>query len=376
MKAPEYIASPTPKDYRVAAEYAFMTGDIEEAADMISAALAMSPNDEDCFSVLDRITQGTNTPLDLFDTDKNPFFGRAAVRARLLAKAGQYSEALEVLAQVVAFRPEVPYLGWVLPWLRASGKKSIWQEERHTTSWKRLLDALLPPVEKDDPRSPNVDAATEILTQLVERHRDAQNLMTLYLQWQKQLGQPERALETLRRIESSQSNWSHFARKAQVLRQLRQPEECILSFEKAAALQPKETSLWLDLSDLYLETGKPGRCIDALERVLALEPHNLWAQSTRAYVNAIRTKDVASYEFLRQQSRNNARAATLLRDAELTSHTLNVPDSPGTRVLFDFCRRAVEQKKNAPSKTDAPHLKLRVVRPEPPSFHRAFRYSV
>jgi tetratricopeptide (TPR) repeat protein len=368
----EFIAAPEGDDYCVAAEHALLTGDLAQAASMIAAALGKDPLEPRYHELLGRITAASRDPLELFNVRTDPFFGKAAVRAEVLAASGQLSEAMGLIGQVVTFRPALPYLTWVSRWLRETNARRIWRDELHAAGWQRLLSALGPPFEPGDPRLPNAKAALSCLAWMAQDQPREQGLQSLYIGWLKQLGRVQEALEVTRKLDAGGSSWFSQTQLGQLLRQTGQIAEGIVCFERAASMQPEEASIRLDLGDLYLEIGRAEDSIAAYRCALALEPANHWAKVSLSYLDVLQGRDESRLDLLRQLSKVDPHAHALLLDAELVSHRLGFPQSPGVEVLFDFCRRL----RQSPAVPNAPHLRLALARPEPPSFHLAFHHSM
>lgn len=368
MRDLEFIKEPRENDYRVAAEYALSQGDSEQAASMIAAALAMDPQNESCLRLLDRVVASAPDPLSLFDPTKDSFFGKVAVRSRLLAAQGRVLEALELLTQVVAFRPEVPYLTWVPEWLKCAQLPV--HESPSRIRWQPLLAALAAPNPDRERCRQNSEAMADVLALLVERYPEDHALLVLHVRWLRQLEQHERVLTDLRRFDASKP--SHLTRLllGQSLRRVGLLQECLRYFEDATAMQPTEPSVWLDLADVQLETGAVELALKAYGRAMALDPRNSWARASQCYVHALRTGDPVEIAELHAQSQHEPRARDLLLDAEFLERRFEFPESAGARVLFDFCRRIRSSHPSGP-----PKLRLRVTSPEPPSFHHAFRLT-
>ncbi|MGE5783999.1 MAG: hypothetical protein ACM3ZE_05380 [Myxococcales bacterium] len=367
MTPPEFVRNPTRDDYREAAAVALEQGDSEQAASMISAALAMDPRNEACLALLDRVLEMVKDPLGLFDPTKDAFFGRVAVRARVLARQGRVLEALRILARVVTFRPEVAYLTWVPEWFKRAQLPANETPSR-AIDWQPLLSAL--GSAEQGPRRENAEAAADILAWLVERYPSDDALLVLYVQWLHQIEQHERVLTDLRRLDATQPSYVTRLLLGRTKRRMGLLEPCVQSFADAAAMKPDQSSLWLELGDAQLEAGMVEPALNAYARALELEPNGAWARASRSYVSSVRTQDLAQKEDLRAQCQHEPRARELLLDAEFVEHRLGFPETPGTRVLFDFCRRI-----RGSNQSEVPKLHLRVTNPEPPSFYRAFQLT-
>lgn len=99
------------------AERSFARGELARALEQIAAALSFAPSHPPYLELLEAIAERAAEPLALIPSTSSRFFGLEAVRARLLAREGRLGAALVALLDVVAFRPEVPYLLWAAEWI-------------------------------------------------------------------------------------------------------------------------------------------------------------------------------------------------------------------------------------------------------------------
>src|SRR5437764_563192 len=104
-------------NHLAAARQALESDNLSAALRHVASALAMDPNRAEVLSVLDAIIAGADDPFRLLPEDDLPSTSAMrAVHAYLLADQGRLPEAIDELLGVIAERPDVLYIDWVLSW--------------------------------------------------------------------------------------------------------------------------------------------------------------------------------------------------------------------------------------------------------------------
>ena len=110
---------PSPEQDVALARQALAQHDLAHAIHHIGGALVSNPANYDWLGVLHEIIGRAPDPLQLAPIEGGESdFVTAATRAYILAQQGSMQDALSLLAQVVATRPDVPYLQWASWWLQ------------------------------------------------------------------------------------------------------------------------------------------------------------------------------------------------------------------------------------------------------------------
>lgn len=111
-------ASLSPEEDIEIALRALADGDYPHAAFHVAMALADDPARADWLDLFDHIVGSAPDPDALVPLDGgNAFYGEAAARARVIARTGQPALGLELLLQVVAAVPHLPFETWAMDWL-------------------------------------------------------------------------------------------------------------------------------------------------------------------------------------------------------------------------------------------------------------------
>src|SRR5512143_965493 len=103
---------PTPEQDMQLAQQALTQGDLGHALHHVGGALSADPADPQRLAMLDGILRRADDPLRLTMLPDEPSFIDVANRAYALSLKTHWLEAFSLLAQVVATRPDIPYLGW------------------------------------------------------------------------------------------------------------------------------------------------------------------------------------------------------------------------------------------------------------------------
>lgn len=95
--------------------------DPKHAAHHLAAALAADPHADDRLALLDEILTDTPDPDVVAPLETGPdarnYFGTVAVHAYAVARLGRTAEAVGIILQVHAARPDVSFLEWTFGWL-------------------------------------------------------------------------------------------------------------------------------------------------------------------------------------------------------------------------------------------------------------------
>jgi hypothetical protein len=111
-----WIANPTYEDYYRAAAVAFEARDVRLCVEQLAAALSLDPTGERALALVEQLVGVFPGVLSELPRGGDAFFGLVALRALLMAPS-DVNGALELLEEVVGFRPAVPYVQWLERWL-------------------------------------------------------------------------------------------------------------------------------------------------------------------------------------------------------------------------------------------------------------------
>ncbi len=295
----------SPEKALEAAKAALASGDFKAAAQQCSLGLATAPGNAEQVEVATQLFAAAPDALSLVPLEPTTFYGVVALRAVFLQKAGKLPEALELLVQVMAVRPDLPYGTWLDQWLTDDVAKTI-----DATVAARVFDLGLQRLVQTELGMTHGKAAADHITTAVRRvqahHKDLPALV-FTLSKSLRLGrQVDEALAVVEAEHAARPTYLSAVFLAGVLRDRGEVDKAQKAFEEALAKQPDDVSVRLDLGDLSLDLGRHDDAIKQYEWVLAREPGNEWAQPSVHYARYVKTGDKPSRDALEALAANNA----------------------------------------------------------------------
>ncbi len=109
----------TPDEEANRAQDAIDAGELGTALHHLAGALSADPLRPRFLELCDELFERLPDPIAATSPGERPWFGEVALHARALARDGRHTEAVHLLLQIAAARPDVPYLTWALEWLDA-----------------------------------------------------------------------------------------------------------------------------------------------------------------------------------------------------------------------------------------------------------------
>ncbi len=282
-------------------------GDLHHAAEHVAWALAARPGDAEALALADALFNAARDPLALVPLRENNPFAVVALRARAPAQTGGTTEAIELLLQVVAAKPDVSYLPWSVAWARAAGAQ---------VDPRSIAEAVLTLVSRLDEYAPVlVPTLIELIEVLRVHHPQSPALAATLVRLLRQSGDPK-ALAVARDAYAQTPTPELAVIVATTLRAQGDDDEAIAMFKEALRLDPKLVPAWLDIGDIFLESDRFEDAAAAYERALALDPGSIWAKASLSCAKLETTGDRAYLHELQDLAESH-------------------PDEPRPRSLLD-----------------------------------------
>ncbi|MGE0708234.1 MAG: tetratricopeptide repeat protein [Planctomycetota bacterium] len=327
---------PSPEEELASARELLGEGELEHAMQHLVGAVGELPDDPEVLGLVDELASAwEGDPLELVPLEGGAYFGAVAVHAHLLARAGRFDDAVSLLCQVIAVRPDRPFVAWLETWLGLPGVLERVDPERLASSCERCLMSLRHRAELEDHR-----ARLLTLARAARVHHPDDALLGYFLAVNlRRAGQVEEA-EALAREACARtpSYFSHVA-LAGSLRERGDLEGAIDSFEAALRHEPDDLSVRLDVGDLRLELGQLEPALAAYEQVTAREPGHPWAAPSACYVHLLLDGDPTWEERLAELAEEEGRALDLYDRVAPYRRALRPPGSS----LIDATSQALEQ---------------------------------
>lgn len=287
----------SPEKALEAAKAAIASGDFKAAAQQCSLGLATAPSNAEQVAVAEQLFVAAPDALSLVPLEPTTFYGVVALRAVFLHKAGKLPEALELLVQVMAVRPDLPYGAWLEQWFDDETAKTF-----DANVAARIFDLGLQRLVQTDLGITHGKSAADAITTVVRRvqahHKDLPALV-FTLSKSLRLGrQVDEALAVVEAEHAARPTYLSAVFLAGVLRDRGEVDKAQKAFEEALAKQPEDVSVRLDLGDLSLDLGRHDDAIKQYEWVLQREPGNEWAQPSLHYARYVKSGDKPSRDAL------------------------------------------------------------------------------
>lgn len=299
----------TPEEHVAVANAALAEGDLAHAILHAATALSYAPLDPDRLALVDRVCAASDDPAALVPFTPGLSFALVAVRAELLARRGELTEALDWLFQVAKVRPELPYLGWAPRWLAAGGAIDPVRLERPIGAFVIGTDEF-----DDEVRPAVLQAALPALSALAARCPDRPEVRYWYGAALRRLGRLPEALAEVEGLYAAAGGSRAALAVAMVRRELGEIEGAKQMFEVMLELEPTQIGARLDLGDMLCDAGRIDEGLRYYLEVLELEPDNAWARPSVHWYRFVRDQGEADAEALRLLTFNdpdNRRAAAL-----------------------------------------------------------------
>jgi tetratricopeptide (TPR) repeat protein len=266
----------TADHYEVAALDLAKKGNYPLAFVQMATALSSNPLDTKRLRIADSwLTSHADALMNL--SEHADFFGVIALRARLHAHRRQVSQALALLLQVVAFRPDVPYLAWLGAW-----QDLAWGEcnlDEVGPSLAAFVQALGPSISATPGRRVNAQHASVLVRQLLSAHRGHEQLTVLGITLLRRLDEEEAALKMAVSQFEAVPSWRIAVTAANAYRGAGRLDEALSYYQRAVQLEPQHVTTYLDLGDLHVTQRRYDKALEAYSAALQLEPANLWARA-------------------------------------------------------------------------------------------------
>jgi tetratricopeptide (TPR) repeat protein len=351
------------------ARLALHDGDLAHAATHVGGAMGLDPRLPEAHEVLAELAAragGDAAALDLFPMDE-PYIGKAACHAHLLAALGRWDEALGLLAAVMAADLGRPFAH--VAWLGRPDLPSLVTSDAVTRAIARMAPAL------GDQAGPEVRGFVEpfytLIRTMVAAHPDDTALLSMGSGLARRLGDVDRAISWASQAHRIRPDYLPSVMLGQALRVAGRPDDAIDVWSDQLRRDPSDTYLPVDIAELYAATARPGLGLPWVERVLAVEPDHEKAAPAALGIRYAIDGDVAHLVALVDHLRahpDHEYAATVLAQHSYEMPWLGMVHS-ATESVINVLRQVLDQGDSSP---DA-EIRLSVSMIEPPSALLTFR---
>jgi tetratricopeptide (TPR) repeat protein len=354
-------------------------GDLPQALQHLALALAANPNDEESLAILDAVAEHAPAAVELVEPANSMDFPVAAVRAHLLQRDGQYTEAVALLLAVIQLRPDVPFATWLHRW-HSGGNPLL---ELSTNDVRKIASGIAEVLRQH----PSVPAASEhqltfeCLLELVDGLRELSasrsKLALLASSLLRRVDEHRRAQRVAQETYEQEPTAGAAMLIALASRQLGQFATAIEWLECALEFDPGDTGYLLELADCHIDDGDFSAAATCYASVLDKEPEHTWARPASMYALWL-TGDADQKYRLAQLAEQSEAAANILRRAESKpfQNNLPLPKDPAASAIFDVLEQLDAAERAGDSSARSGELQIRFEFPEAPSLLLALQLAL
>jgi hypothetical protein len=254
--------------------------------------------------------------------------GVVALRAALLAKAGEHDEAFPLICDLITTLPDRGFDAWLT---RAIAVRRL-DPLAACAVLKGRLDA-------NAPESPAYAALLEVLAHVGDRLADERLAFLSIVYTRKR--DPAAGVERGRRVFAAMPRFQVAVALYGSLRATGDLVGALAVIREAVRLGSEELSPQLDLGDVLLELGRDEEALVAYEGVLRREPEHAWALPSAMLVRARRGDETASRKLDALAEAGNQRAVEALRHLAGGGGTkgLSAPGSATVNVVAQVTKQ-------------------------------------
>ncbi len=278
-------------------------GDLEHARHHVAGAVASGADRPECARLIDAWAAAAAPDPLAHVPAKDLWYGLAALRAELLARAGRRRDAVPLLLACLAAVPHAPFVPWLDGWLDAATCSAV------------DPDAVARELVQCTRHEPLGAALCQLARRLHVAHATHDLLAFATVKLNRMCWRMDEAVEIARAATARAPMPMTTIALAGTYREMGDLEQCYATFEEAARLDPSNTGVMLDLGDIALTLGRLDDSLAAYQRALAAEPGNDWAEPSVIYVRWKLSRADADADALRaylDDHPDNRRARDLL----------------------------------------------------------------
>jgi tetratricopeptide (TPR) repeat protein len=329
------VVSPTPAQDLDLARQAIKKGEIHHAAHHLACVVALDPKRPGLAEAIAAWMKLSDTPLSHVDVTNGIYYGVAALRAMVLARLGDSAGAVLLLLQVLAAKPDAPFLDLVGEWLTPPVARALppapalasmlkWVQHDH------LRVGLFPLVQRIHEAQPAEGQATWLLSRLL-----------------RMSGKAKEALALLTEVHPVHPSYFTAIGLAAARKETGDVEGCIAANEEALQFRADDIGVRLDLGDTHLELGRFDAARAAYAAVLEQQPNHDWAHPSLVYLDVREGKleAVAALEALARDAKPGTRAAVLFDRVRPYVLSLTPPSSSIVNAIVGALQRNFTPKK-------------------------------
>ncbi len=278
--------------------------------------LSYDPNRPEWLAMADAyIDMADGNEEVLIEPGSATYFAVAALRARLLARAGDFQGAVELIIAVSRARSDLAYLDWALDWLEPEGAAEALGHD----AVLGLLVAVTGAFADFDRLPHRRRLAASRFADLALRLHKAFELepseVMLVAGTLRRAGRFDEGVAVARAAYEAEPSWGAAIGEGLILRAQGRVTEAEATFRRALTHDPHDVSALLETGDMYFDIYEWTRAKSVYDEVLAAQPGHPWAEPSALYCEWQVTEDMpfpVRLRQLRDGDPQNSRARALM----------------------------------------------------------------
>lgn len=352
--APQPVVIPPPAEELAKARAAIAAAQYPEAAVHLGNVVAVQPTDKDTLALVEELYAKAADPLALIQLQGNVFYGLVALRAYFAAKKERWPEAIELLVQIMAARPDVPYSEWLTEWMKVPAAKTALPAPQLA----RVIDFALQTIATSQLGvrfgRPLASLYADLMTEARPSAPDDQSVNLVLSRALRMARRFDEAIKIATDEDAVRPTFLSAVFLAGAHRDRMEFPQAIAAFERAIERKPDELPARLDLADVALEAGQFDKAIASYEAVLAAKADDVWAQHSIVYARYMKTGDKTLRDELERLAELDPRSRAALLAFAITPFAGYLPRRPEAVIS------AAEQLTREFEKKEKPTQPIRV----------------
>ncbi|PBC66157.1 hypothetical protein BX265_8482 [Streptomyces sp. TLI_235] len=253
------------------ARLALDAGDLAHAADHLAEAMVHDPQQPDLHEALAELCAqagGAAAARAYFPLEGQVFLGTLVCRAHVEAAAGDWDNAVGLLASAIGFEPSRPWAHTA--WLAREDLPDLVDPQAAAQAVPRALGGLPDPLPEEMREA--VRPFDTFVRAAVRRHPHHVMLLALASGLVRRFGDTAEAVRLAERAHELEPGHVAAVMLGNALRAHGDPDRALAVWEAELARDPSDSHLAVDVAELYGATGRPAEGLRWLDRVLAAEP--------------------------------------------------------------------------------------------------------
>jgi tetratricopeptide (TPR) repeat protein len=270
----------------VVAREAMARGDLKHAAFHVACALSHDPTRADWLTLLDRIADqgGTQAP-NLFPIKKTEAsFATASARAYVDARLGRMEEAVSLLMQTIAVRPDIPYVEWLLAWRDRPGFRDALTPQLVYTVAAQAVQQFQPRDDLTEDECASLIRLVPLFELASEIHPDEPHIHFFHSFVLRKARRLDAALHVASAAYEAHPSWPTAVGLAYAHRAKGEIDAALTAYASAITIDPDNVSARNDVADLLVERGDLEEAAGQYRATLDREPNDPWAHPSYLYV--------------------------------------------------------------------------------------------